>query len=136
MEERVEIWKNIPDYEGLYQVSNLGNVKSMARFVRKINGSNGYIAERQMKFYLNKKGYNLITLFKNGVKKNFFVHRLVWIAFNGSVPSNLQINHIDEDKNNNALENLNLLTCKENINYGSRNKKVSGHYKRLKGEIV
>lgn len=100
-----EIWKDIQGYEGLYQISNYGRIK---------NKKNEYKTPPTM-----SNGYKKVCLYKNGVYKNYLVHRLVWITFNGEIPKNIQVNHIDEDKTNNCLWNLNLMTPKQNINYGT-----------------
>ena len=110
-----EIWKDIPNYEG-YQVSNLGRVKSLERPYR--------VNERILKPQLSNKGYYQIGLRKNSVRKFYSVHRLVYEAFNGPIPENMQVNHINEIKTDNRLENLNLMACKENINYGTRNERA------------
>ena len=68
----------------------------------------------------NSDGYLLINI--DG--KNMKWHRVIWVAFNGKIPDGLQINHIDENKANNSLENLELVTCKENINHGTRNERA------------
>lgn len=109
-----EIWKDIPEYAGLYQASNLGNVK---RFYK-----NGKV--RILKQY-KVKNYCLVTLYINSIKKLFYVHRLVWETFNGKIPEGIEVNHIDENPSNNKLENLNLLTHTDNINWGTRNLKAS-----------
>lgn len=101
-----EIWKDIPNYEG-YQVSNLGRVKSFYGLKEKI-----------LKPWVTR-GYYQVELCKNSIGKNYLVHRLVWEAFNGQIPENMQVNHINEIKTDNRLSNLNLMTCKENINYGT-----------------
>lgn len=56
---------------------------------------------------------------KNGVRGYFFLHRVIWYFFKGDIPENMQVNHIDEDKSNNALSNLNLMTPKDNVNWGT-----------------
>ena len=110
-----EIWKDIPNYEG-YQVSNLGRVKSLERI-----DARGYrLKEKILKPKL-VRGYYQVCLFKQAIKKKYLVHRLVWSAFNGSIPEGLQVNHINEIKSDNRLENLNLMTPKENTNWGTRN---------------
>ena len=106
MEE--EIWKNIVGLED-YQISNLGRVKSVK-----------FGKERFLKFGKDNKGYLHISLCKDGKQKWFLVHRLVYEAFVGEIPESMQINHIDEDKTNNRLDNLNLMTPKENSNWGTR----------------
>lgn len=116
----MEIWKDINGYEGLYQVSNEGRVKSFYR--NKI---------------LNLKGhpYVQLTLCKNGKKEYPLLHRIIWETFNGDIPEGIQVNHHDENKENNALWNLELMTPEANINYGNRNKKVSEKMKGIKPSI-
>lgn len=107
----MEEWRDIKGYEGLYQVSNEGRVWSIKR--------NTWIKPQ------DTHGYYRVSLCKNGKYSKFFIHRLVYEAFVGEIPDNMQINHIDENRQNNCIQNLELLTTKENINYGNRNKKVS-----------
>lgn len=98
----IEEFRDIPGYEGLYEVSNLGRVRR-----------NGKI----LKPSKNKKGYFQVSLCKNGTKKNARIHRLVAQSFISN-PQNLpQINHKDEDKTNNAVENLEWCDSKYNNNY-------------------
>ena len=103
-----EIWKDIPNYSGLYQASNLGRIKSFYGLKEKI-----------LKPRINQYGYYQVELYKNSIGKMYSVHRLVYEAFNGQIPENMQVNHINEIKTDNRLSNLNLMTCKENINYGT-----------------
>ena len=113
-----EIWKDIEGFEGLYQVSNLGNVKSLV-------DSNGVSREKIRKPSICSNGYLQVILYKNKTIKHFSVHRLVAIAFIPN-PNNLPcVNHIDECKTNNVASNLEWCTHKENINYGSRNERAS-----------
>lgn len=108
-----EEWRDIPEYEG-YQVSNLGRVKSLER----IDALGHRVKEKILKPGL-ARGYYRVILYKNSIKKKYYVHRLVWIAFNGQIPENIQVNHINEIKTDNRLENLNLMTRKENCNWGT-----------------
>lgn len=103
-----EIWRDIKGYEGLYQVSNLGRVRSFH------GGS-----ERIMKQTL-QNGYLRITLLKNEKSKRFLSHRLVALAFIPNPENKPQVNHIDEDKTNNRVDNLNWMTSKENNDWGTR----------------
>ena len=114
-----EIWKDIKGFEGLYRVSNLGRVKSLERFRKGENDSLVSVKERILKPLINHRGYYGVQLYKQSVGKFYQVHRLVWEAFNGKIPEGLQVNHINEIKTDNRLSNLNLMTCKENINYGT-----------------
>ena len=109
-----EIWKDIPEYEG-YQVSNLGRVKSLER----IDALGHRLKEKILKPSISHNGYYRVCLHKNSIGKMHVVHRLVWIAFNGPIPEGLQVNHINEIKSDNRLSNLNLMTPKENTNWGT-----------------
>lgn len=119
MKEAIEIWKDIPNYEG-YQVSNLGRVKSLER----IDARGHKRKEKILKTARDRYGYYQVGLCKNSIEKKYLVHRLVWIAFNGTIPEGLQVNHINEVKTDNRLSNLNLMTAKENLNYGTRNERA------------
>lgn len=97
-----EIWKDVPGYEGLYQVSNLGRVKS--NYIKKIiNGS-------------LRGGYLRVKLIKDGSKKTISIHQIVLMAFIGHEPNgmNIVVDHIDNNKLNNNLENLQLISNREN----------------------
>ena len=116
--DNTEIWKDVFGFEGLYQVSNLGKVRSLDMLVNYGIGI-GLRKGRVLKPKKNNGGYLQVVLCKEGKPTCFLVHRLVWEAFNGKIPEGMQINHIDEDKSNNRLENLNLMTPKENTNWGT-----------------
>lgn len=110
-----EIWKDVINYEGLYQVSNFGKIKSCNKF-----DSIGRLRkEKLLKQQKNKWGYNFVRIAKNGKQHNCSVHRLVYEAFNGKIPEGMQVNHINEVKTDNRLDNLNLMTPKENSNWGT-----------------
>ena len=119
-----EIWKDIHfwengiewDYRGLYKVSNHGNVKSFH------NGK-----ENILKAGKNKYGYELIRLCKNGKLKIFLIHRLVAHMFveNDNPIEKIEVNHIDENKENNHAENLEWCTREYNMNFGTRNERMS-----------
>lgn len=124
MEEK---WLDIKDYEGLYQISNLGKVKSLEK---KAGFSNR--KERILKQHLDKDGYVKVYLCKNNKVKFLSIHRLIAEAFIPN-PNNLpQINHKDENKANNKIENLEWCTCKYNINYGTRTKRQKETIKKRK----
>ena len=107
-----EIWHEIESYEGLYQISNKGRVKSLYK------GS-----ERILKPALTGSGYLKVQLCKNGMIKHIRVHRLVANAFIPN-PDNLpEINHKDENKKNNCAENLEWMIHRDNVNYGTRNER-------------
>lgn len=113
----MEIWRDIEGYEGLYQISNLGRVKSLERKVNAnfINGKEHIYKEKILNPFKEVRGYLKVRLCKNGTTKNFKVHRLVASAFLGK--SNLTVNHIDENKQNNKLDNLEYMTNKDNVRF-------------------
>lgn len=97
-----ETWKDVVGYEGLYQVSSLGRIKN----------NKGKVLKQE----ISSQGYLRIKLRKNKQSKSFHVHRIELIAFT-SPNKNMQVNHIDGDKNNNRLENLSWCTASENIRH-------------------
>ena len=125
MEEK-EIWKDIEGYEGLYQVSNMGRVKSVERTIWN-SGKGCYktVHERILKAEINNSGYLLVGLSKGGKVKLCSIHRLVAEAFIPNIDNLPCINHKDENKVNNHMENLEWVTYKENNNYGTHNEKIA-----------
>lgn len=110
MNENEEIWKPICGFEGLYEISNFGRIKSL--------NYNHTKKEKILSQIKNNKGYLYVDLYKNGKEKNCRVHRLVANAFIEN-PSNLpMVNHIDENKENNVVENLEWCDAKYNLTYG------------------
>lgn len=115
----IEEWRDVKGYEGYYQVSNLGNVKSLDRVV-----STGRYHGRVMKYSLTPKGYKIVWLTKNSKRKGVSVHRLVALAFVSNPENKPIVNHLDEDKANNRFDNLEWVTNIENMNYGTRNERI------------
>lgn len=112
----MEQWKDIKNYEGMYQISNYGRVKSLDRL-----SSNGHlIKSRYMKVSKKNNDYLYVGLSKSGVQKKYFIHRLVALAFIDNPHDFPQINHIDENKTNNYYKNLEWCTQKYNNNYGTK----------------
>lgn len=111
-----EIWESVKGYEGLYEISDLGRVKRIYK-----NGKT-----RILKPSCNKQGYVQLALSKNNKLKTFKIHRLVAIAFIKNSSNKREVNHIDGNKKNNSLNNLEWVTSKENIEHaiktGLRNK--------------
>ena len=136
-----ELWRDIKfvnngkeyDYTGIYQISSKGRVKQLAYTDAKGNKRK----EKIMKNKKDKHGYLCIALTKNYKRNYFSIHRLVALCFIPN-PNNLpQVNHIDENKLNNTISNLEWVTAKTNINHGSHNermaatKKANGDYKKM-----
>ncbi|MFT8392372.1 MAG: NUMOD4 domain-containing protein [Liquorilactobacillus ghanensis] len=119
-----EIWKDIKGYEGLYQVSSFGNVKSLQRVVIRKNGVSQIVREKVLK-KLNVSGYLQVTLSKNGVHHKEYIHRLVAETFISNPDGLLEINHKDEIKSNNNLKNLEFCSREYNLSYGTRRKRES-----------
>ena len=109
-----EIWKDVEGYEGFYQVSTLGRVKSFCRWKR-ASCPEEYI----LKHAVNNRGYHQVMLYKNGEKKKFLVHRLVAMAFLPNPNCYPHINHIDENVENNCADNLEWCTAQYNNCYGT-----------------
>lgn len=130
----MEVWKDVIGYEGLYSISNYGNVKSLQY--------HGIKREKIMKIGRFKSGYLNIGLYNKGKYKLLRVHRLVYETFVGKIPNGMTVNHKDENKENNKLENLELLSVKDNDNYGTRNKRMADGLSKkvyqysLKGELI
>nr|DAE52097.1 MAG TPA: homing endonuclease [Caudoviricetes sp.] len=120
-----EVWKDILGYEGIYQVSNLGNIKSLSREVAMPNGGVRLIKELIKVPSTDNDGYYHVGLSQNGKMKTFTIHRLVALHFLEINPSKNIVNHIDEDKNNNKAENLEWVTHTENMNHGTIAKRKS-----------
>lgn len=102
----METWKDIKDYEGFYQVSNLGNVKSLKR---------NTAHERILKPKVDKGGYLCVNLTKNGIVKTYKIHRLVGLTFIPNPKNKYSINHINGNKTDNRVENLEWATYKEQV---------------------
>ena len=121
-----KIWRDIAGYEGLYQVSNMGRVKSLERIITRKNGRKQTIRERILKPKTKRTGYLQVGLFNGrGKEKKFLVHRLVCGAFHENPENKPCVNHIDENKANNEANNLEWCTYKENNNHGTRTARTS-----------
>ena len=123
-----EQWHDIAEYEGLYQISNFGRVKSISRTIDRHGLTN--IPDKIMNPSTNIKGYKVVQLSKDGIRTTYFVHRLVAKTFIPN-PTNLsQVNHKDEDKTNNKVDNLEWCDGRYNINYGTCLQRRSEHFKK------
>jgi hypothetical protein len=126
-----EIWKDIPGYEGLYHVSNLGDVKSLNYKKSK--------TEKLLKLAIASDGYFVVGLYKDSKSKQYKVHKLVAMAFLNHIPCGYEVvcDHKNDVKTDNRLENLQLVTarfntCKTQGKYSSKYKGVSWHKRSRK----
>lgn len=123
-----EIWKDIKGYEGLYQVSSLGEVQRLA--------GKGSPNGRLLKIgYNNNGGYGIVRLSKGGASRNHYVHRLVAEAFLEPQSGKTDVNHIDLDKHNNTYLNLEWATRKENIRHAHQSG-AYGNYEHARRNIA
>lgn len=114
-----EIWKDVIGYEGLYQISNYGNIKSLKKWIRQYNK---YInKEKLLKPCVNKIGYYVVVLYKNKNKRSHLLHRLIAEAFIPNPENKPQINHIDGNKMNYNISNLEWCTQSENMIHAFKN---------------
>ena len=133
-----EEWRDVVGYEGLYQVSSEGRVKSLERKDR----LGRTVKERILKPVVVGDGYLKVNLCAGGKPKRFLVHRLVCEAFHENTGNKSDVNHINEDKADNRACNLEWSTAKENMNHGTHNERVAkarskpvGQYTRY-GDLV
>jgi len=139
----VEVWRPIPGYENYYQVSSMGNVKSLPRKVYRYNNGirttihrKGIIRSTNLN---NVTGYHSVTLSVDNIRIRYYIHRLVLSAFIGLSMSKkrndlLHIDHIDNDKGNNKLINLQLVSARFNVSKSSKSK--TSHMKGVKKKIL
>jgi hypothetical protein len=132
-----EVWKDVPGYEGCYQVSNIGRVKSLARRALRMDGSFHHMqGERFHKYSGAAKKYLAVGLCKNGKTLMITVHRLVLLAFIGPCPEGMECRHLDGNPKNNRLSNLCWGTLAEQAmdrerhgtNTGNKGKNRGKHY--------
>lgn len=128
-----EIWKDIKGYEGNYQISNLGRVKSLERMVKnRIPGYFNKIKERILSLVLNSHGYYRVTLSKNGYQRPERIHRLVADCFvEKDALDKIEVNHIDSNKLNNRWDNLEWISRKEHQLHTLNSGKLTGRPKNL-----
>ena len=121
------VWKDVLGYEGLYQVSNAGEVKRLMSY-----DSRGHLRkERLLKKQISNKGYYQIGLHINGKETKYLIHQLVGKAFLKNPKKYTEINHKDENPKNNLVSNLEWCSRKYNVNYGNAQiKRVKTRYKK------
>ena len=122
-----EIWRNIEGYEGSYEVSNLGRVRSVDRCIVMSDGRKQIKKGKMLAQVKRRRGqdYLSVGLWKNNRLKSCLVHRLVAKAFIPAVENKEFINHKDENQENNCVSNLEWCTALENVNYGTRNERAT-----------
>lgn len=119
-------WVDIPEFEGLYQVSSNGEIKSLEKIITSYGGKRSYIQkEHIVKQYKDTSGYNIVRLSKQGEMYTRKVHRLVAICFIPNPYKYTEINHKDENKTNNNFSNLEWCTKAYNNSYGTRTERTS-----------
>ncbi|QSF43540.1 NUMOD4 domain-containing protein [Paenibacillus tianjinensis] len=117
----MEIWKDIEGFEGYYQVSTHGRIRSLDRVIDSGRRFKGKIITPSY----DTQGYVTVHLYKNGKDKTCRAHRLVALAFIANPDNKPEVNHLDEIRNNNRIENLQWCTPLENSNYGNRKLRIS-----------
>ena len=125
MKEVIEVFKDVKGFEGLYQVSDLGNVKSLKRVIKRADGIDQAIKERILKSSTNSKGYLNVTLHSKGKTKNFEIHNLLARTFLNHIPNGnkgLVADHRNNNKLDNKLSNLQLISHRLNLSKDKKNK--------------
>jgi len=115
----MEEWKPVNGFEGYYEVSSIGKVKALDRVIFDKNGFKKHHKERILKQQLSNRGYKKVSLTKDCIKKTFFIHRLVALSFIENENNLPTINHINEIKTDNRVENLEWMTFEDNATYGT-----------------
>lgn len=125
------MWKDINGYEGIYQINEDGQVKSISRIKGAIK-----CKEKILKYDNSSAGYKRVILSKNDIKQRFLVHRLVYKTFIGELPEGFCINHVDHDKSNNNIANLEIVTTTENNRLKTNTKLTKGKVKAIRASSL
>lgn len=135
MNKDIEVWKDIPEYQGYYQISDRGRVKSLMRTVtvksstKYPNGRSVVYKEKILNPMCDANGYLFVQLYKNDKFKSKRIHRIVAQVFLQNPNGFSQVNHKDENKENNRVDNLEWCDAKYNVNYGT------GKYRKVRNNI-
>ena len=127
-----EIWKCVTNYEGYYEVSSLGRLRSLDRYRRNKGGGLARVAGKMLKPNLNKDGYYTLHLHKRNARKGFLLSRLVAREFCDGYSPELQANHKDLNRINNTYTNLEWITLQQNLEHCQ----VFGAGSRVKPEVI
>ena len=130
-----EIWKDIPQYEGLYQVSNMGRIKSLLRKIdnSSVKGGKYTVNEKIKNVHLQNSGYLVVQLYKNGKYKNLLLHRIVAETFLPQKKNKNEVNHINGIKTDNTINNLEWVSSSENKKHAIKNNLWHSPNKNLYG---
>ena len=135
-----EIWKDVKEYEGLYQISNFGRVKSLKRYVNTNGNSKRLVNEKILKQTIDNTGYYVVSLWKNNQHLRAHIHRLVAENFIVNKNNKPYVNHIDGNKLNNNIKNLEWCTPRENnvhaYKYGLNPSRKKVNQYDLKGNFI
>ncbi len=126
-----EIWKDVIGYEGYYEVSSTGKVKSLERY-KNDRGGKVKVGEKILRQQKTKDGYLQVYLSKDGLTKGFKVHRLVALAFISNLCEKKEVNHLNEIKTDNRVCNLEWVTNIENANWGTKQKRFAEKMRNYK----
>lgn len=127
-----EVWKDVVGYEGYYQVSNLGRVRSLDRELPHSRNSTYIKRGRVLKPIYGGDNYQMVCLRVNNKPKNQYIHRLVATTFIGKPQGNMEVNHKDGDKKNNKVSNLEWVTSSENTRHAYKNGLLNSKHARKK----
>ena len=114
----MEEWRDVPGYKGFYQVSSYGRLKSLERIVKNYRSENCRLKSKFIKGCVNNKGYVKVRLSKEGKYRTYALHQVVAMAFLDHIPNyrlDKVVDHIDENKQNNRLDNLQIISNSENV---------------------
>jgi hypothetical protein len=129
----MEIWKSIKNYEGIYEASNLGRIKSLKRVVLNNGSYSGSVTKNELilKQHKNKYGYYVVTLQKNKIRTHKSVHRIIAETFIDNINNYNEVNHKNFDKSDNKIENLEWCNRSQNINHYVDSMSKSSKYRGI-----
>ena len=122
--ENIEKWKSVKGYEGCYEISSFGNLRSKDRLIKHYKGGFRKIKGVNKSSRFDKYGYLRCSLKKDGETKHITIHRLVGLAFIKNIKNKPQINHIDGVKTNNKVTNLEWVTSEQNVTHAVKNRLI------------